>query len=240
MTSVDLSYEPQHRSTGTEPTRAIRDSSSVDRSCRWLNVAAASIGIILMLPVMVIVAVLVRFTSKGPILYTQTRIGLDRRGMGRDKGDKRRVFDCGGKPFRIYKFRTMQVDEADWKSGVWATPGDPRITRVGRWLRKLRLDELPQLFNVLLGEMNIVGPRPEQPRIFVELRDQIDSYELRQRVAPGITGLAQINQAYDQSIDDVRKKVAYDLEYIAQRSMVQDFKIMLRTVPVILLKRGAW
>jgi lipopolysaccharide/colanic/teichoic acid biosynthesis glycosyltransferase len=189
---------------------------------------------------MILVAVLVRLTSKGPVLYTQTRIGLDRRGRGHHESDHRRVFDCGGKPFRIYKFRTMQVDEADRKPGVWALPGDPRVTGIGRWLRKLRLDELPQLFNVLLGEMNIVGPRPEQPRIFVELRDQIDSYELRQRVAPGITGLAQINQAYDQSVDDVRKKVAYDLEYIAHRSMVQDFKIMLRTIPVVLLRRGAW
>ena len=170
----------------------------------------------------------------------ETRIGIDRRGRGDDEGKDQRVFDCGGKPFRIFKFRTMQVDDTDWKSGVWATPGDPRVTTVGRWLRTLRLDELPQLFNVLRGDMNVVGPRPEQPKIFVQLRQQIDAYELRQRVAPGITGLAQISQAYDQSVDDVRKKVAYDLEYIAHRSMAQDFKIMLRTVPVMLLKRGAW
>jgi len=107
-------------------------------------------------------------------------------------------------------------------------------------LRKLRLDELPQLFNVLKGDMNIVGPRPEQPTIFVYLREQIEGYQRRQRVRPGITGWAQINQGYDTSVDDVRRKVRYDLEYIRRQSALEDLRIMARTLPVMLLRRGAW
>jgi lipopolysaccharide/colanic/teichoic acid biosynthesis glycosyltransferase len=123
---------------------------------------------------------------------------------------------------------------------VWAQPRDPRVTRLGAVLRKYRLDELPQLFNVLKGDMNIVGPRPEQPKIFAELRDQIDRYPERQRVLPGITGWAQINQSYDQCLSDVRNKLNYDLEYIERESAVQDLLILLRTVPVIVFKKGAW
>jgi lipopolysaccharide/colanic/teichoic acid biosynthesis glycosyltransferase len=123
---------------------------------------------------------------------------------------------------------------------VWARPDDPRVTPVGRILRQYRLDELPQLFNVLRGDMNIVGPRPEQPTIFQDLRRQITGYEHRQRVRPGITGWAQINHHYDRSIDDVRTKIAYDLEYVERHSWIEDVKIMARTLPVILFKRGAW
>jgi lipopolysaccharide/colanic/teichoic acid biosynthesis glycosyltransferase len=123
---------------------------------------------------------------------------------------------------------------------VWARPDDPRVTPVGRILRLYRLDELPQLLNVLQGDMNIVGPRPEQPGIFVRLRQEIERYQERQRVPPGITGWAQINQHYDSSLEDVRRKVRYDLEYIARRSVLGDVKIMLRTLPVIVRKLGAW
>jgi len=131
----------------------------------------------------------------------------------------------------------MQVNNA---GAVWARPDDPRITAVGRVLRKYRLDELPQLFNVLQGDMNLVGPRPEQPEIFERLRDQVDRYGDRQRVRPGLTGWAQVNQQYDSSIDDVRKKVMFDLEYIRRQSLTEDLRIMARTVPVVLFKRGAW
>jgi len=122
---------------------------------------------------------------------------------------------------------------------VWAQQDDPRVTSIGRVLRKLRLDELPQLLNVLRGDMNIVGPRPEQPAIFVYLREQVEGYQRRQRVRPGITGWAQINLAYDQSVEDVRRKVALDLEYIHRQSALEDFKIMCRTLPVMVLGRGA-
>jgi lipopolysaccharide/colanic/teichoic acid biosynthesis glycosyltransferase len=120
----------------------------------------------------------------------------------------------------------------------WARQDDPRVTPIGRFLRKYRLDELPQLYNVLCGEMNVVGPRPEQPRIFAMLRDQIENYELRQRVLPGITGLAQVRQNYDTSTEDVRRKVNFDLEYISRRSAGEDLRIMLLTLPAVLKKRG--
>lgn len=190
-------------------------------------------------PVMFLIALAVRLTSRGPVLYTQTRVGLDRRGDRPAPHGIRRRENLGGRPFKIYKFRTMTVEQSP-DAEVWAAPNDPRVTPMGRVLRKLRLDELPQLWNVLRGDMNIVGPRPEQPRIFVDLRGQIHRYEARQRVRPGITGLAQINQHYDQCLDDVKRKVAYDLEYIARQSLMEDLKIMLLTIPVIVFRKGAW
>ena len=121
-----------------------------------------------------------------------------------------------------------------------ARHNDSRVTWFGRLLRHSSLDELPQLFNVLRGDMNVVGPRPEQPRIFQERRAEIAQYHHRQRVLPGITGWAQINLHYDASVDDVKRKVAYDLEYIARCSAIEDLMIMLRTFPVIAFKKGAW
>ena len=123
---------------------------------------------------------------------------------------------------------------------MWARPNDPRVTAIGRLLRLYRLDELPQLLNVLRGDMDVVGPRPEQPAIFARLRLQIDRYQERQRVRPGITGWAQINQCYDTCVDDVRSKLQHDLEYISRQSFLEDLKIMLRTLPVVIGKRGAW
>lgn len=203
---------------------------------RLLNVIVAAIGILLLSPVMLVIAVAVKLTSPGPVLYKQTRVGLDRRaGSG---GNWRRVVDYGGKLFTIYKFRTMTVQQT--AAEVWAKQDDPRVTTVGRFLRRYRLDELPQLFNVLRGDMNIVGPRPEQPKIFMSLREQIDLYPRRQRVLPGITGWAQINQQYDQNLEDVRRKVQYDLEYTARVSATEDLKIMLRTLPVMVFGKGGW
>ena len=124
--------------------------------------------------------------------------------------------------------------------GVPPKPDDPRVTRVGGVLRKYRLDELPQLWNVLKGDMNVMGPRPEQPTIFAELRGQIHKYHDRQRVLPGITGWAQVNRDYGQDLDDVREKLNLDLEYVSRRSAWEDFKIMVLTVPVMLFKKGAW
>jgi lipopolysaccharide/colanic/teichoic acid biosynthesis glycosyltransferase len=141
----------------------------------------------------------------------------------------------------MYKFRTMRaIDGSGSHAQVWATPDDPRITRVGKLLRLYRLDELPQLVNVLLGDMDLVGPRPEQPAIFARLREVIPGYQARQRVRPGITGWAQINLHYDSSIDDVRRKLAFDLEYIGRRSLTEDLRIMLRTLPVVAGRFGGW
>jgi len=210
------------------------------RGRRLLNIAVAVAGIVLTLPLMLVIAALIKLTSRGPVLFMQTRVGLDRRALSRAGGNTRRQIDLGGTPFTMYKVRTMHVIPENGDGQVWAKPDDDRITPVGRVLRKFRLDELPQLFNVLTGDMNIVGPRPEQPAIFVYLREQIEGYQRRQRVRPGITGWAQVNQGYDRSVDDVRSKVAYDLQYIRRQSTLEDLKIMLRTVPVMAFRRGGW
>ena len=224
--------QPVHPASRLEPR-------GLEGARRALNVGVAGLGLVLAAPVLVLIGALIKLTSRGPVLYAQTRVGLDRRSLPPTSGNGRRVGDFGGKPFKIYKFRTM------WENGngdgqVWAQPDDPRVTPFGRVLRQYRLDELPQLFNVLRGDMNVVGPRPEQPNIFADLREQIDDYNRRQRVRPGITGWAQINLHYDTSLDSVRKKVVYDLEYVARQSLLEDLRIMLRTIPVVILKRGAW
>jgi lipopolysaccharide/colanic/teichoic acid biosynthesis glycosyltransferase len=207
---------------------------------RLVNFVLALVALVLLLPVLALVALLVRCTSSGPVLYTQVRVGHDRRFPAERIQNHRRERDLGGRPFTIYKFRTMWVDAEHASGAVWAQQSDPRVTPIGRLLRQYRLDELPQLFNVLKGEMNIVGPRPERPTIFAELREHIAEYPLRQRAKPGITGLAQINHHYDRSLEDVRTKVHYDLEYIRRQSVTEDLRIMLMTVPVVLLRRGGW
>jgi lipopolysaccharide/colanic/teichoic acid biosynthesis glycosyltransferase len=208
---------------------------------RSLNILVALFGILITLPVMAAVALLVKLTSPGPVLFTQPRVGLDRRWRtGASSSDPRRKKDLGGRIFQIYKFRTMTHCSHGDREQKWATPDDPRVTRVGRILRKYRLDELPQFFNVLKGDMNIVGPRPEQPEIFQELRNQVDGYQRRQRVLPGITGLSQVNHHYDRSIKDVEIKVRYDLEYVKTVSTVEDLRIMAQTLPVVLFRKGGW
>lgn len=206
---------------------------------RSVNVVIASVALLVALPVMIVVALLVKFTSPGPIIYSQIRVGVDRRFRSK-RNDGRRMHDHGGRLFRMYKFRSMRVDaESDGKA-VWAQKSDPRTTSIGKFLRKTRLDELPQLYNVLRGDMNIVGPRPERPSIFAELRQNIPQYAQRQRVKPGITGWAQINQAYDSCIDDVKSKVRYDLEYVQRQGIVHDITIMSMTIPVMLFRKGGW
>lgn len=206
---------------------------------RLLNVAAAGLGLLVCLPLMALVALIIKLTSRGPVLFRQTRIGVERRSLSRAGGNTRRHFDLGGKPFTMYKFRTMSHEASNGRQ-VWARPDDDRVTPVGGFLRRYRLDELPQLWNVLCGDMNIVGPRPEQPDIFVYLRERLPGYHRRQRARPGITGWAQINQGYDRSLDDVQRKLALDLEYLARQSVREDLLIMLRTLPVMLFRRGAW
>ncbi len=210
-----------------------------DRARRVLNLAVAAVGLIISAPLMLALAALIRLTSRGPVFYRQTRVGIDRRSPWNDSGNHRRVVDFGGKPFTIYKFRTMRAAGREGERQVWAAQDDPRVTRLGRVLRQFRLDELPQLVNVLKGDMNVVGPRPEQPRIFAELRTQVHRYADRQRVRPGITGWAQINHHYDESIEDVKRKVAFDLDYISRQSLAEDVKIMLRTAPAMVLQKGA-
>jgi lipopolysaccharide/colanic/teichoic acid biosynthesis glycosyltransferase len=212
-------------------------SEKLDRA---VNVAIALIGLVLAAPVMLIFAALIKLTSPGPIFYSQARVGLDRRRSGSGNPYDRRARDLGGRPFMIFKLRTMQAGAEKPNGAVWATRGDPRVTSVGRLMRKYRIDEIPQLINVIRGEMNIVGPRPERPSIFSRLCDDITEYPLRQRARPGITGWAQVNHSYDTSIDDVRLKVRYDLEYLQRQGVAEDLMIMARTVPVMIFRKGGW
>ena len=206
---------------------------------RLLNLAIAFLALIILAPVMLLIALAIKLTSPGPVFYVQDRVGVDRRRRAGSIGEDRRRSNVGGRPFRILKFRSMRPDAEAGTGAVWATKHDPRVTSVGQFLRTTRLDELPQLINVVLGDMNIVGPRPERPSIFAELRENIEGYQLRQQARPGITGWAQINHAYDTSIDDVRVKIQLDLEYLARQSLAEDLKIMMRTLPVMIFKRGA-
>lgn len=201
---------------------------------RVVNVIVALLGLVLAAPVMLVVGIAVRLTSPGPVFYSQVRVGLDRRRMGGLAGQPRRANDLGGKPFRIHKFRTMRVDAEKHSGAVWASQNDPRLSPIGGFLRKYRLDELPQLVNVLKGDMNIVGPRPERPSIFQQLNQSIPYYGARQLVKPGITGLAQVSQQYDQCMEDVKNKLRYDLEYVRQQGLWADVQIMAKTVPVVL------
>jgi sugar transferase (PEP-CTERM system associated) len=172
-------------------------------------------------PIMLLVALVVRLSSPGPVLYRQRRVGQ------------------GDVPFTLYKFRSMYVDAESRTGAVWATKNDPRITPAGRWLRRLRLDELPQLFNVLKGEMSLVGPRPERPEFVTELEKKIPYYGQRHCVKPGITGWAQINYKYGETIEDTINKLEYDLYYIKNMSPALDFLIIFHTAKTMLLRRGA-
>ena len=236
-------YKPEQRqvprlSQVTDQPQPDAQNHEVPR--RLLNVAVSLLLIIVTAPIMLIIAILVKLTSPGPVIYTQTRVGLDRRAGRASRRDTRRRDDVGGLPFTIYKFRTMRTDAEKGTGAVWASNDDSRVTSIGKVLRQFRLDELPQLFNVLRGDMNLVGPRPERPSIFAKLREEIPDYQQRQRARPGITGWAQVNQSYDTNLDDVKRKVQFDVEYIHRRGLTEDLKIMLRTVPVILFRRGGW
>ena len=229
---------PSFRSTKTSPEALGADHPhSQEGARRLLNVVVAAIGIILTAPVMLVIAAAIKLSSAGPVFYRQKRVGLCVRSTY--GGNHRRMVDIGGRPFTILKFRTMRPATPGQDAQVWATQDDPRITAIGEFLRRTRLDELPQLFNVLTGDMNIVGPRPEQPAIFQTLRDEVPGYIYRQRVRPGITGLAQISLQYDSSIDDVRRKVEADLEYIESQSLFEDLKIMARTPAVMVMRKGS-
>ncbi|HME10525.1 MAG TPA: sugar transferase [Bryobacteraceae bacterium] len=181
----------------------------------------ALVGAVIFSPVMLLVALAVRVSSPGPILYRQKRVGQS------------------DVPFTLYKFRSMYVDAEARTGAVWAKKDDPRVTPAGRWLRVLRLDELPQIFNVLKGEMSVVGPRPERPEFVTELEKKIPYYSQRHCVKPGITGWAQINYKYGETIEDTMNKLEYDLYYIKNMSPALDFFIIFHTAKTMLLRRGS-
>ena len=190
-------------------------------------------------------------TSPGPVLYRQVRTGLNLR-RSRDRraqqlatiqerragNSNRRVSPAYGRPFVLYKFRTMRID-AEKDGAQFAVQGDPRVTRIGRILRKSRLDELPQLWNVLRGEMSLVGPRPERPEFVEQLSQEIPNYLVRLGMKPGITGLAQVLNGYDNEVEGFRRKVALDLLYLQNCCFWNDVKILLRTVVVVVTGKGA-
>ena len=178
-------------------------------------------GVVLLAPLMLLVALLVRLTSHGPTLYRQARVGRN------------------GSLFTLYKFRSMRADAEKDTGAVWAAKNDPRVTPLGKWLRRLRIDELPQLFNVLKGDMSIVGPRPERPEFVATLSEQIPFYRQRHCIRPGITGWAQINHKYGDTLEDTITKLEYDLYYIKNLSPALDFYIIFHTLKVMLLRRGA-
>lgn len=187
---------------------------------RFIDITLSMLILLVTLPVFAILYVLIRITSPGPAVFSQERVGLY------------------GKSFTIYKFRTMYQD-AEARSGpVWATENDPRITPLGLWLRKLRLDEIPQLFNVLKGEMSLVGPRPERPFFVEKFKKEIPLYSRRLRVRPGITGWAQVKWKYDESLEDVIEKTKYDLFYVENMSLRMDFKILLNTIATVVRGKG--
>jgi exopolysaccharide biosynthesis polyprenyl glycosylphosphotransferase len=186
---------------------------------RLLDVAIAAFLLVLLFPLMGAIALTIKLDSRGSIFYSQVRTGLN------------------GKTFRVHKFRSMYQD-AEKRGIQWASQKDPRITRVGNWLRIVRLDELPQLWNVLKGEMTLIGPRPERPEFDRKLREEIPHYDLRYLVKPGITGWAQVNYPYGASVEDAYQKVAYDFYYIKNYSLLLDAIIVLKTIRVVFLGKG--
>ncbi len=207
---------------------------------RAFNVVAASTIFVATSPLMLLTAIAVKLTSRGPVIYSQTRVGLDRRWNRARSNSERRGEDVGGTQFTIYKFRSMRVDAEKDGKAVWAKKDDDRCTPVGRFIRKVRLDELPQLWNVMRGDMNLVGPRPERPSIVLRLREEIENYGVRQRVKPGLTGYAQIYHSYDTDIEGVSIKLSYDLRYLREQSMWTDIRILVATIPVVLGRKGGW
>ena len=188
---------------------------------RVANLTAALIGLIFALPVIPLVALAVKFSSPGAVFYRQKRVGR------------------GGTIFYCYKFRTMRQDAEADTGATWATDNDPRITRVGKLLRSSRLDEIPQLWCVLTGDMHFVGPRPERPEFVEWLSKEIPYYSVRHTVRPGITGWAQVQYKYGNTLEDAREKLQHDLFYIKNASLGLDFWIVFQTVKIVLLGRGA-
>ena len=195
-------------------------SKWIDLLKRVTDLAAGIIGLAAAMPIMVVVALVVRLESKGPIIFRQTRVGRM------------------GKYFEVLKFRSMNVDAEKSNGAQWASENDPRVTRIGRFLRKYRLDELPQFVNVIRGEMSFVGPRPERPEFVRELRKTIPYYDERHSVRPGLTGWAQVQYAYGSSIEDAFNKLEYDLFYLQNMSLTFDLAIIFRTIRIVIGGHG--
>jgi sugar transferase (PEP-CTERM system associated) len=185
-----------------------------------VSIVAAALGLVLFLPLFPFVALAIKLSSKGPLFYRQTRVGM------------------GGHNFQVVKFRTMRTD-AEASGAKWATKNDPRVTRIGMFLRKTRVDEVPQLWNVLRGDMGFVGPRPERPEFVAWLSEELPFYYLRTLIRPGLTGWAQVRYGYGSTLAETKEKLEYDLYYIKHMSLGLDLLIMFETIKTILRRRGA-
>jgi sugar transferase (PEP-CTERM system associated) len=201
-------------------SEGFRKSRAVHAVKRAIDVGVASFGLLLTLPVMAIVALLIRITSPGPALFKQQRVGVN------------------GTIFTLYKFRSMKANAEARTGAVWATPDDQRITPVGRFLRRTRLDELPQFWNVLRGDMSLVGPRTERPEFVSDLTRKIPFYGQRHVVKPGLTGWAQVHYSYGASVDDAFQKLQYDLFYVKNLSIGLDLFVIFKTIQTVVLQRG--
>ncbi|HEY3175142.1 MAG TPA: sugar transferase [Candidatus Polarisedimenticolia bacterium] len=221
------------RMTGKVPVRYIEDQwllfsqdfAGIARSertslKRLMDIVVAASALALLSPLMLLLAAIVKLTSRGPVLYRQERVGLDKR------------------PYRLLKFRTMRLDAESGGAPRWASPNDERVTATGRIMRRLRLDEIPQFFNVLRGEMSVIGPRPERPYFVDLLEKDIPYYALRFAAKPGLTGWAQVNYQYGASVEDAHTKLQYDLYYIQQMSPFLDLVILLKTFQTLLFRPG--
>lgn len=195
-----------------------RDHWLYDKMKRLAEVALGALGLIITLPLCLIIALLIKLEDRGPVFFRQTRVGRH------------------GKFFIILKFRSMRPD-AEEAGATWAAVNDTRVTRVGRLLRRLHLDELPQLWNILRGEVSYVGPRPERPEFVSELKQKIPYYEMRHLVRPGLTGWAQVKFRYGRSLEDSFEKMQYDLYYLKNRSLALDFRILLKTIQLLFRNR---
>jgi exopolysaccharide biosynthesis polyprenyl glycosylphosphotransferase len=197
-------------------------SRRILRQKKILSFAASMILAILLLPLIPIIALLIKIDSRGPVFHKQERVGMN------------------GKVFTIFKFRSMRANAEKETGPVWASAsGDSRVTRVGKYLRRTRLDEVPQLYNVLKGEMSFVGPRPERPHFVSQLSEIIPFYHLRHTVRPGLTGWAQINYRYGSSVEDAVEKLQYDLFYIKNMSMLLDGIVIFDTMKTVLVRKGS-
>lgn len=225
----DYLYERLHGRIGLESLRpsylifgsGFRKSRLVLGAKRVFDILLALVGLVIAAPFMIVIAIIVKLDSKGPVFFQQTRSGLD------------------GQDFTLLKFRSMREDAEKQSGPVWAQKQDDRITRPGKILRATRLDELPQMFNILLGDMSWVGPRPERPFFVKQLSTEIPYYMERLTVRPGLTGWAQIKYPYGASIEDARRKLEFDLYYIKNMGLLFDLTILLRTVKVVLFQRGS-